>query len=141
MLRDPNFQPAYLQLAFSYFQQWVFQLSRDPQIPVHAVEAAQRTIAINDSIALAYATLGCIYLRQRQHEQAIAEGKRAIALDPKGVEGYTLLAVTLGCAGRLEEAVQRAEQALHRKPSVPDSHLASVGAAYYLAGRRQPFPL
>ena len=61
--------------------------------------------------------------------------ERAIALDPNDPWGYTGLAVTLGCMGRPEEALQMVEQALRRKPAIVDENLANIGAAYYLAGR------
>ena len=61
--------------------------------------------------------------------------ERAIALGPNDADSYAILAETLSRVGRPEEAVARAEQALHRKPFAVDEHLSSVDAAYYLAGR------
>jgi tetratricopeptide (TPR) repeat protein len=63
--------------------------------------------------------------------------ERAIAVDPSYAWGYAFLAETLSRIGRSEEAVGMVEQALHRKPSVAEVHLDSVGAAYYLAGRTE----
>ena len=79
--------------------------------------------------------MGCIYLYQKQYEQAIAEMERTIALDPNFAWGYTGLAATLDWMGRTEEALQMVEQALRRKPAIVDANLAEIGAAYYLAGR------
>ena len=61
--------------------------------------------------------------------------EQAIALDPNDAGGYALLAETLSCVGRSEEAVRMVEQALRRKPFIADMHLVSIGTAYYLAGR------
>jgi len=61
--------------------------------------------------------------------------ERAITLDPNEAVGYTGLAEVLSRVGRSQEAVGVAEQALRRKPPIPDGHLGDVGSAYYLAGR------
>ena len=50
-----------------------------------------------------------VYAQQRQYDQAIAEGERAIALDPNNVGSYAMQAEVLNLAGRPEEALQSAE--------------------------------
>jgi adenylate cyclase len=79
--------------------------------------------------------LGVSYLFQRQHDQAITELEQAIAVDSRWSEGYASLAMALSSAGKADEAVRTAEEALRRKPSVVDLHLAPVGTTYYLAGK------
>ena len=86
---------------------------------------------------MGHRTLGTVYLWQKQYEQAIAEMERAIALAPNDACGYVALAETLSRAGRPEEGLRTIEQALRCKPSFADSHLASVGNAYDLAGRTE----
>jgi adenylate cyclase len=61
--------------------------------------------------------------------------EQAITHDPNGATSYAVLAETLGWRDRREEALQMVEQALHRKPFIPDNHLASVGIAYAAAGK------
>jgi adenylate cyclase len=133
--RNPNFIFAPLNLASSYLWQWIAQQSPEAQTLEPAVVAAQRVIALNDSLPQGHAILGYVHLWQKQYEPAIAEMERATTLDPNWADGYALLAETLSRVGRPEEAVARAEQALHRKPFVVDLHLDRVGTAYYLAGR------
>ena len=129
-------QLAHVHLAISYLAQWLFQLSPDSQALAQASAAAQRVIALNDAFPWGHSVLGFVYLCQKQYEQAIAEMERAIALAPNDVWGYVGLAEMLGWMGRPEEGLLMVEQALRRKPpSIMDEHLASIGAAYYLAGR------
>ena len=58
-----------------------------------------------------------------------------MALAPTDASSYANLAVVLSCVGRSEEALEAAAQALRLKPTNADSHLASVGTAYAVAGR------
>jgi tetratricopeptide (TPR) repeat protein len=135
LVRNPNFLYAYVNLAYIYIAQWAFQLNEDPQILEQALTAAQRAVALNDSLARAHLGLGSVYLYQKHYEQALAELERAIALDPNGALNYAILANALSCVGRPEDALRMVEQALRLQPFVADEHLFGVGSAYALAGR------
>jgi adenylate cyclase len=116
-------------------QQWVSQQSADARALEQALAAAQRLLTLNDSSPLGHLSLGYVYLWQKQYEQAIAEMKQAIALDPNLANIYASLAEALSGMGRSEEALRMIELALRSKPFAVDMHLNSVGTAYSLAGR------
>jgi adenylate cyclase len=115
--------------------QWGFQLSHDPQTLEQGLTAAQKAVALNDSLSWTRGTLGNVYLWQKQYEQAVAEMERAVAFDPNMAGGYAFLAETLSRVGRADEALRAAEQALRLKNIVVDFHLYRIGVAYALAGR------
>jgi tetratricopeptide (TPR) repeat protein len=131
--RVPGHLGGPLSLAFSYLGQWYSQKNPDAQTLEHALAAAQRVIALNETYPGGHVGLGFVYLTQKQYEQAIAEMERAIALNPKDAWGYAYLAKTLSHVGRSKEAVEMAEQALRRNPS--GNMYLDIGIAYYLAGR------
>ena len=79
--------------------------------------------------------LGQAYLWKRQHEQAIAEGERAIALNPNDAGGYFWLAETLNFAGKPEEALGVAEKAMRLDPRNREVYLFEVGRAYLAMDR------
>jgi adenylate cyclase len=133
--RNPNFITVHVGLADSYWRQWAFQLSQDPQTLEQGLAAAQWAIALNDSLHFGHIGLGYVYLYQQQYDQALAEMERAVALDPNEALSYAALAEVLSRVGRSEEALEAAEQALRLKPLVVDRHLESVGIAYAVAGR------
>ncbi len=135
LVRNPDFLWAYPNLAGNYLAQWGFQLSADPQTLERALEAAQRAVALNDSLPQAHTVLGYVYLVQKQYEPALTEMEWTIALDPNDANSYASLVEALSRVGRSEEALRAAEQALRFKPLSADNHLSSVGIAYYLAGR------
>jgi adenylate cyclase len=80
--------------------------------------------------------LGWLYLFiKRKHDEAIAEGERAIALNPNGAHAHAWMALLLTFAGRHEEAVRYCEQAIRLNPIPPSWYFRFLGAAYFGAGR------
>jgi adenylate cyclase len=79
--------------------------------------------------------LGFIYLFQRQHEKAIVEGKKAIALGPNNAENQAHLAMTMFHAGRFEEAIGLAIKAMRLSPHYPSWYLLAFGAPTLFLGR------
>jgi len=133
--RGPYFLPAHVNLASSYLWQWVAQQSSAAQTLKPAVAAVQRALALNDSFHSSHIVLGFIYLYQQQYEQALVEMERAVELAPTEAGSYAFLAEVLSRMGRTEDALAALAQALRLKSDTADEHLASVGAAYGVAGR------
>jgi adenylate cyclase len=133
--RNPNFFPAYVNLALGYRLQWLSQQSPAAQTLEPAVAAGQRALAFNDSYHWSHINLGYVYLYQQQYDQALAEMERAVALAPTEAGSYAALAMVLSHMGRMEDALAAAAQALRLKSDTADSHLGSVGTAYAMAGR------
>jgi hypothetical protein len=71
----------------------------------------------------------------QQHDQAIAEAERAIALDPNDAWGYATLAEILAFAGRPQDAIGLVEQAMRLDPQHQADYAWALGHAYYLTGR------
>jgi adenylate cyclase len=133
--RNPNFPPAYAVLAISYGRQWSSQQNPDAETLAQALAAAQRSIALSDAYPAGHLPLGFVYLWQKQYEQAMAEMKRIVALDPNLADGYAGLAEVLSRVGKPQEAVEMVEQALRRKPFTTANQLENVGNVYALAGK------
>ena len=134
LVHNPNLQFAYANLALNYVWQWAWQLSQDPQVLEQALAAAQKELALNDSLPWAHAILGHVYLSQKQHDRAHAEAERAIALDPTRADGSWLLAAILNATGKPEEAIGMAEKAVRLGPLYP-GYLLELGHAYCLTKR------
>jgi tetratricopeptide (TPR) repeat protein len=107
----------------------------DPQTLEHALALAQQAVALDDSLPLAHSILGQVYTQKRQYDQAIAEGERAIALDPNNADSYQWQANVLNFVGRPEDALRMVEQAMRLNPRYPPFYLFELGWAYSSTGR------
>jgi len=56
---------------------------------------------------------------KREHDKAIAEGERGVALNPGGTSELLNYAATLCYAGRPEEAIQLFQKAIRLNPFNP----------------------
>ncbi|HEV8711804.1 MAG TPA: tetratricopeptide repeat protein [Candidatus Binatia bacterium] len=92
---------------------------------------------MDDSLPLAHSALGFVYQQKNQHDRAIAEGERAVTLDPNDSENYRRLVGILGLAGRAEEAIVMAKAAMRLNPHYPPSYIEALGMAYHQAWRNE----
>ena len=133
---DPGYAEGYAGLSVTYYREWLWGWSSDPQNMETAFELVQKAIRLNDSYASAYWILGMIYLwKDREHEQAIAAAKKAIALDPNNASAYSVLAEILKFAGRPAEVIELMEKAMRLNPRYSPFYLFQSGSAYYYMGQ------
>jgi adenylate cyclase len=132
---DPQYAEAYAWLGVTYYREWIWRWSAGPQTLERALTLAQQATTLDDSLPVAHSLLGLSYVRKQQYDQAIAEGKRAIALDPNNADSYAWQAEVLNVAGRSEHALKMVEQAMRLNPRYPFYYLTQLGVAYHLTGR------
>jgi adenylate cyclase len=133
---DPQYAGAYAGLGATYWLDWFYQWNRDrAQSLERTFELGQRAVALDDFLSLPHRVLSLAYLWKKQHDQAIAEAERAIALDPNNAEGYMNLGSILSSAGRPEEGIELTEKAMRLNPHYPPVYLHNLGIAYLTAGR------
>jgi adenylate cyclase len=133
---DPQYAGAYAGLGQTYWLDWFYQWSRDrAQSLERAFELGQKAIALDDSLSFPRRLLSQVYLWKKQHDQAIAEAERAIALDPNNADGYVNLGSILVNARQPEEGIKLSEKAMRLNPRYPPLYLVNLGAAYREAGQ------
>jgi TolB-like protein/cytochrome c-type biogenesis protein CcmH/NrfG len=132
---DPTYAEAYMELGFTYFLEWVWKWSQDPQALERASELVRKAIILDDSLARAHGLLGLVYVQQHQYDQALAESERAVALAPNNAESYAMQADVLLFASRGADALRSIEQALRLNPRYPAVYLQGLGSAYQQTGR------
>jgi adenylate cyclase len=134
---DPRFAAAYAGLGWTYYYDWSFQWSSDPQSLDRAYELGKRAVALNDSLPNAHSLLGHVYLWKKQYDKAIAEKERVIALNSNDANAYSDLAETLVWADREEEAIPLVKKAMRLNPHYPVTYLYTLGFAYMTTGQHE----
>ena len=132
---DPRFAPAYAQLALTRIMDHVNQWGDPADHPLdEAHELARRAVALDDSDPAGHAALNSVYLWTRQHDKAIAEGEKTIALDPNFAFGKMLLGRTLHYVGRSEEAIAHIHRAMRLDPHHNDIWFHFLAQAHFQLG-------
>ncbi len=132
---DPQYAEAYTSLGWTYLLEWINRWSMDPQTLERALALAQQALTLDDSLPVVHSRLGMVYAQQKQYEQAIAEGERAIALNPNNADSYAFQGQVLRFAGWPEDALRMLEQAMRLNPRYPPFYLFFLGLAYNQTGR------
>jgi adenylate cyclase len=110
---DPKSASAYAALAGNYETGVLFRWSKNPEADLdHAAELAHKALLLDDSNSVALMALCEIDWQRRRFDLAVAEGKRAVAIDPNFAEGYVVLSEALGVSNRVEEALHTVEKAM-----------------------------
>jgi adenylate cyclase len=134
----PEVPMAYLLMGHVYFDEYLLGIGKSPEESLEkGIEMAQKALAMDDSIANAHGLLSMLYIRKREHDKAIAEGERAVALEPGGAFAHETYAWSLTYACRAEEAIPICQKALRLNPSgMGTTQLYLVfGLALRLTGR------
>jgi adenylate cyclase len=133
---DPEFASPHVGLSYTHMIDVSRGWSKSPRKSfAQAEKLAQKALALDDSLDMAYALAGRLYCLKRQYEKAISEGEKAVALGPNNSGNMAMLASTLRLAGKAEDAVKWAEKAVRLNPKPPLLYLAILGYAYGEAGR------
>jgi adenylate cyclase len=134
---DPTYAQAYVGLSWAHLQSWQFLWTTDPESLERARELAETALALDDTLAGCHSLLGQIYLWKKEHDRAIAQAERAVALAPNDADGYETLAEVLGWAGQAEESLRFIRQAMRLDPHYPFFYLWTLGHSYYLMRRTE----
>jgi adenylate cyclase len=127
---DPEYARAYLTLAGAIANEvslGVYENRREAQ--ERAMALTQKGLQLDDSSALGHSMLGFLTIvLKRDYEKAIAEGERAVALEPNFVVAQYLLGTFLYWVGRTEEAIPILKKAVSNPVPNPNAlgHLAQA---------------
>jgi adenylate cyclase len=133
---DPRCAVAYLILSATHLRDLFFGWSESPEQSLGLAEQlVKKAFAIDDSLGMAHAYLGRIYLTKKQHDQAMAEGERALALSPNDDFVQAAFAISLYYSGRIEEAIMLYRKAIRLNPFPPVWYLWGLGSCYRDLGR------
>jgi adenylate cyclase len=133
---DPDWAQSYVLLGWTYLVELLSGWSSSPQSSLEeAINLVRKSLSLDDSLPGPHGLMSQIHLYKRQHEEAIAEARKAVTLAPGFAFAYTWLGTALMYAGRSHEAINSLEKATRLNPFPPAYWMRDLGEAYRMAGR------
>jgi len=115
----PNYEEAYIQLAWANFQQRAYD---------QAQRILQKAISVNAKNANAYALLGSAYRAENRIPEAIGALKHSLSLEEFSWFAHLELGQILLKQGKVEEAYSHLVRAHDLNPQRPLTHIALYNA-------------
>jgi adenylate cyclase len=133
---DLNFARPHAGLALAAISEYVSGWAPDPAQALDGAERwARRAVELNDQEPVSHMALGAVLLWRRDHEGALAESRRMMALDPNFAQGYTATGLALMYAGRAAEALEPIAMAMRLDPLYPSMVLHFLAQANFSLGK------
>jgi adenylate cyclase len=131
---EPKWEVPYCLLGMTHWTDVLMRWSDSAEESIQkAFQFAQKALSLKES-PIARGLLGMLYALTRQHEKAIRESERSIALDPNSADAHGWYAYTLNCAGHPAKAISFIEKALRLNPYPPSWYFTMLGDGYRLTG-------
>jgi adenylate cyclase len=130
---DPNYARAYARLASTHTTAWLVSLDDDHLNPLaldRACHLARKAVQLDPNLPEAHATLGYALGRRGEHEAAIAEFERAMALNPNFTDWRFGDALVI--AGHPARAVETTERTMRLDPFYDPVAPVNLGLAHYM---------
>jgi adenylate cyclase len=132
---DPTYAHAYVCIGFTYWFDWLYGWTQDPQALEQILGYGQKAMALDDSLSPAHELIGLHYTVKQEYERALPELQRSVELGPNWSSPHAALGITLNATDRAAEAIPLLEQAVRINPRHPvwaSAYLATLGNAYRL---------
>lgn len=129
---DPGFARAYSTLSTTYVIAWRNRLDQDYLNPAtldRAHELARRAVQLDPNLPHAHASLGTVLAWTRQHDAALAEFDKALALNPNFTDWR--IAIALVYAGEPARAIELLKKHMRLDPFYPPLTPHWLGLAHY----------
>ena len=131
---DPGYALAYSGIADSYITLFDYDLMSAAEANPKSRLAAERALALDSSLAEPHTSLAHVLLHEWKWQQAEAEFRHAIELNPAAADTYHWYALALTAIGRLDDAIAAMKKAEELDP-LSARVSADLGMAYYAARR------
>lgn len=132
---DPAFARAYAGVALTYAEEFRLQWTANGGESLRkARRMAESARQIDPNIREVYWTLAYVSVQEMQHGQAIADLKRAIALDRAYDDAYAQLAAIHNHLGNPAKAIAAMRVAMRLSPNPGHLYYLQLGRAYFFLG-------
>ena len=134
---DPDFAPAYAELADAYRMRFTQFAPQEKQWEEKAFQAADKALSLDPDLAEAYVARGYLLWTPSkgfQHREAIQEYRLALSLNPNLDEAHHYLGNIYIHIGLLDEGIRELQRAVAINPSNTPAR-ARIGVALLYQGK------
>ncbi len=133
---DPSFAAPHAGLSLAAISYYVSGWAADPARALDEAERwARRALELDDQEPVSHMALANVLLWRRDHDGALAESRRMIALDPNFAQGHAATGLALMYAGRAAEALELFATGMRLDPHYPAIVLHFLAQANFSLGR------
>ena len=133
---SPGFASAQACIAFTHVDDYVMGWSEDAEHSLRwGLDIAQEACARNDGDAFAHVILSEALLWSRQHDKAMIEVQRGLALEPSSALGHMQLAHVQYYLGHFEAALETLDAYMLLDPLYPEITLYFLAQAQEALGQ------
>jgi TolB-like protein/class 3 adenylate cyclase/Flp pilus assembly protein TadD len=133
---DVNFAAPHAGLALASIMDYVSDWAPDPAQALDEAERwARRALELDDQEPVSHMALGNVLMWRRDHDGALAECRRMIALDANFAQGHTVMGLALMYAGRPAEALDSMAAATRLDPHYSPIVLHFLAQANFSLGK------
>jgi adenylate cyclase len=130
---DPDFARAHADIALTHveaiFHGWSESPERSSQL---ALEKAQYALTLDNNSRVGRYALAYTYLNMKQYDEALAENRRELDLDPNHAEGHGQRGLILNYVGRPAEGLEAIRTAMRLDPRHSFFYVWILGQAHFL---------
>jgi len=120
---DPKYSRAFADLAWTHSRDLLLEFSEDRKDSLDRLfEAAGRAVKLDDASSRARIFLATAYLWRNEHDMAVAEARRAVALNPSDADAQHQLGNILDLIGD-PEGMEMMDRALQLDLQNPQQHM------------------
>lgn len=132
---DPDHSAAHVWLARTHVWEACMNWTSSASVSIERAHThARRAIALDEASPLAHSVLGKVSLYLRDGETAVAEARRACAIDPHSADAKMFLAFILACTGRGQSALGVMNAAMVQQPYPTSYYLETLGLCHFALG-------
>ncbi len=135
---DATYSLAFSGLAWSHVLDLL--LGQGPSHEVSCaklLDAAQQAVTLDEEDSIGHLMLSIAYMWPNKDEASIAEGERALELNPSNAMAYISLGNVLDLVGRHDEGIEKMERGLQLNPLDRQNHIYMTFLARAYMNARQ----
>lgn len=133
---DPKYVNAWVELGFTYFweRRWTRGQANEEALRKTA-EISEKAMGMDPSYSGCYRLRSWVHAKRRRFEEAMADARKAVELEPSNAAGLYLLANHLFFYGQPDEAILVQLRAMRLSPYNKPMYEHFLGWAYHHAGQ------